>query len=66
MWEELLIYGIGESKMGDLSISLFIYIFMIPVDPSCPTKPEYYWIDTLETKAPMVLNFGFNVSESIF
>ena len=53
-------YGIDDSKIGDLSISSFIYVSVISVDPSCPTKPEYYWIDNLETKAPVGLNFDFN------
>lgn len=35
-------------------MSLFIYISAIPVDSSSPNKPEYYWIDTLKTKAPWV------------
>ena len=26
-------------------------------DPSCSTKREDYWIDTVKTKAPMGLNF---------
>ena len=29
-------------------------------DPSCPLKREDYWIDTLKTKASMVLNFDFD------
>lgn len=53
-------YGIDDSKIGDLSISSFIYVSVISVEPSCPTKPEYYWIDNLETKAPVGLNFDFN------
>ena len=31
-------------------------------DPSCSTKREDYWIDTLKTKAPMGLNFDFDDS----
>ena len=31
-------------------------------DPSCPTKRENYWIDTLKIKAPMGLNFDFDYS----
>lgn len=53
-------YGIDDSKVGDLSISSFIYVSVISVDPCCPTIPEYYWIENLETKAAMGLNFDFN------
>ena len=31
-------------------------------DPSCPTKREYYWIDTLKNKASMGLNLDFDDS----
>ena len=54
MWEELLIHGIDESKIGDLFISSFIYISVIPVDPSCPAKRKYYWKDTFKSKTPWV------------
>ena len=30
--------------------------------PSCPTKREDYWIDTLKTKTPLILNFDFDDS----
>ena len=32
------------------------------IDPSCTTKREDYWTDTLKTKAPMGLNFDFDDS----
>ena len=45
------------------SVKLFTcnYCFLSS-DPSCPTKREDYWIDTLKTKAPMGLNFDFDDS----
>ena len=41
--------------LHDVSITL-----IGKTDPSCPTKREDYWIDTLKTKAPMGLNFNFD------
>ena len=35
-------------------------ILIDKTDPSCTTKREDYWIDTLKTKAPMGLNFDFD------
>ena len=38
--------------LHDVSITL-----IDKTDPSCPTKREDYWINTLKTEAPMRLNF---------
>ena len=38
------------------------YVGQKKTDPSCPTKRQDYWIDTLKTKAPMGLNFDFDHS----
>ena len=47
--------------LHDVSVTL-----IDKTDPSCPTKREDYWIDTLKTKAPMGLNMGLMiVSEHI-
>ena len=43
--------------LHDVSVTL-----IDKTDPSCPTKREDYWIDTLKTKAPMGLNFDFDDS----
>ena len=43
--------------------SLHVSITLIDkTEPSCPTKCEDYWTDTLKTKAPMGLNFDFDAS----
>ena len=40
-----------------------VYIALIDkTDPSCPTKREDYWVDTLKTKTPMGLKFDFDDS----
>ena len=52
------IYIPGHSGfLHDVSVTL-----IDKTDPSCPTKREDYWIDTLKTKAPMGLNFDFDDS----
>ena len=43
--------------LHDVSVTL-----IDKTDPSCPTKREDYWIDTLKTKAPMGLKFDFDDS----
>ena len=43
--------------LHDVSITL-----IDKTDPSCFTKSEDYWIDTLKTKPPMGLNFDFDDS----
>ena len=39
----------------DVSITL-----IDKTDPNFLPKREYYWIDTLKTKAPMGMNFNFD------
>ena len=41
--------------LNDVSI-----ILIHKTDPSCPTKRENYWTDTLKTKATMGPNFDFD------
>ena len=47
----------GHSGFLHMSVTL-----IDKTDPSCSTKREDYWIDTLKTKAPMGLNFDFDDS----